>query len=155
MMKNAHFLDVAGYYESVMDSCDLSQDAFAKRIGVSQSTVANYLRMLTLPESVRSILKESDLKVRHARELLRLKTEEDQIDAVLTACKENMSIGDLKDLVDRSIMYPEKRGKRRAMNILVKTINWATRFLAEKQIAVKVGKRESPEHIDIIIRVRK
>ena len=154
-MEKTHFLDRALHYESVMDTYGLSQVAFAKKIGVAQSTVANHLRMLTLPESLQEMIRESDLKVKHIRELLRLRTEEDQTEAFFAACKDKMSVEELKDLVDRFIAHPEKRGKRRAFGLFIKSINWAVRSLTDKKMEVKVSKRESDDHIDINIRIKK
>ena len=54
----------------------LSQEEAARRLGRSQPAVANKLRLLRLPDSVRQFLQENGLTERHARALLRLGTEE-------------------------------------------------------------------------------
>ena len=53
----------------------LSQEEAARRLGRSQPAVANKLRLLRLPDSVRQFLQENNLTERHARALLRLGTE--------------------------------------------------------------------------------
>ena len=59
----------------------LSQEEAARRLGRSQPAVANKLRLLRLPDSVRQFLQENGLTERHARALLRLGTEEQQLSA--------------------------------------------------------------------------
>lgn len=54
----------------------LSQEETARRLGRSQPAVANKLRLLRLPDSVRQFLQKNGLTERHARALLRLGTEE-------------------------------------------------------------------------------
>ncbi|MGA8502584.1 MAG: ParB/RepB/Spo0J family partition protein, partial [Candidatus Sulfotelmatobacter sp.] len=54
----------------------LTQVQIADRIGVSRETVANYMRLLRLPEKVMSYMLEERLSFSDARELLRLESEE-------------------------------------------------------------------------------
>ena len=54
----------------------LTQQQIAERIGVSRETVANYMRLLRLPEKVRNYLLEDRLSFSDAREILRLENEE-------------------------------------------------------------------------------
>ena len=59
----------------MLDMCSLTQSEIAKKIGVSQSYVANKLRLLNFPEHLRKRILEAGLTERHARTLLKLKDE--------------------------------------------------------------------------------
>ena len=58
--------------------CGLSQEEAAKKIGKSQSAVANKLRLLKLPEDTLRVLRDAGCTERHARALLRLEGTESQ-----------------------------------------------------------------------------
>ena len=70
----------------------LSQEEAARRLGRSQPAVANKLRLLRLPDSVRQFLQENGLTERHARALLRLGTEEQQLSAAQVFCRRRMNV---------------------------------------------------------------
>jgi ParB family chromosome partitioning protein len=63
-------LEEAEGYRSLVDRFGLTQDEIAKAVGKDRSTVANMLRLLRLPPSIRKLLDESRLSMGHARALL-------------------------------------------------------------------------------------
>lgn len=74
----SHFIKISG----------LTQEEAARRLGKSQATISNKLRLLKLGDRVISFLLSFSFTERHARALLRLKTEDERI-AALTYIKEN------------------------------------------------------------------
>ncbi|MEG2959067.1 MAG: ParB/RepB/Spo0J family partition protein [Oscillospiraceae bacterium] len=65
-------MEEAGGYKVLMDEHGMTQEDVAKRMGKSRSAVANTLRLLTLPDSVRYLLEEQKLSPGHARAILSL-----------------------------------------------------------------------------------
>jgi ParB family transcriptional regulator, chromosome partitioning protein len=63
--------EAAAYYE-LMERFNFTQERVAKEVGKSRSHIANTLRLLTLPESVRSLVREGKLSAGHARTLVGL-----------------------------------------------------------------------------------
>ncbi len=63
-------LEEAGGYETLRDTFGFSQQKIAAAVGKSRSTVANMLRLLTLPPSVRRLLEEGKLSMGHGRAIL-------------------------------------------------------------------------------------
>jgi ParB family chromosome partitioning protein len=63
--------EAAAYYE-LMERFSFTQERVAKEVGKSRSHIANTLRLLTLPESVRALLREGKLTAGHARTLIGL-----------------------------------------------------------------------------------
>ena len=57
----------------------LTQEALAQRLGKGQSTIANKLRLLKLPDEIKSAIMRKELSERHARALMPLKDPELQI----------------------------------------------------------------------------
>ncbi|MEC8989742.1 MAG: ParB/RepB/Spo0J family partition protein, partial [Candidatus Latescibacterota bacterium] len=65
-------IEEAEAYRSLMSTCMLSQDDIAARVGKDRSTVANSLRLLKLPVSIRQLLRDGALQMGHARTLIGL-----------------------------------------------------------------------------------
>lgn len=63
-------------YQSLKDNFDLTQEEIAKRVSKSRSTVANVLRILSLPPFVINEIKKGNVTVGHAKALLSLETDE-------------------------------------------------------------------------------
>lgn len=77
------FLEEAQAMRELLRETGMTQDALARRLGRSPSSVANLLRLLRLPEAVRRAVGEEKLTERHARALLKLDGDEKaQLDAV-------------------------------------------------------------------------
>ncbi len=68
-------IDEAAGIASLMEQCGLTQENAAERLGKSRPAVANSLRLLTLPEEIRELLKNGTLSAGHARCLVPLGTE--------------------------------------------------------------------------------
>ena len=67
-----HYMEEAAAIARLISTYDMSQDEAAKRLGRSQSAVANKLRLLRLSSTCVELLREYGLTERHARTLLRL-----------------------------------------------------------------------------------
>ena len=79
---------------------DLTQEQAAEKLGKSQSTVANKLRLLRLPEDVRALLRENGLTERHARALLPLSPALQETTAA-TILKNDLSVRQTEQLVKK------------------------------------------------------
>ena len=86
--------------DGVLKMRKLSQTEAAKMLGVSQSYVANKLRLLGLEEGLQEKIVAAGLTERHARALLRLKSKEDQQKALDIICARRLSVAESEALVD-------------------------------------------------------
>ncbi|MGH9317293.1 MAG: ParB/RepB/Spo0J family partition protein [Thermoanaerobaculia bacterium] len=71
-------LDAAGAYARLREEFHLTQEEVARRVGKDRATVANSLRLLKLPVSVREKVREGSISAGHARALLSLSSTDDQ-----------------------------------------------------------------------------
>lgn len=94
-------LEEASAYRYLMDSFDLHQEEVSKRVGKDRSTIANALRLLRLPEKVKSDLNESRLSMGHARALLALDADEDMVEASIEVISRKLSVRDTEKLVKK------------------------------------------------------
>jgi len=94
-------IEEAEAYRNLMESFDLAQEEVAKRVGKDRSTVANALRLLRLPDSVREDVVASRLTMGHARALLALEEEEDLQEARDQIVRKKLSVREAEALVKR------------------------------------------------------
>lgn len=93
--EDLNFLEEAEAYYNLIREHSYTQEKLAELIGKKQSTIANKIRLLKLPQRIRKKLLESNLTERHARALLKLPTEELQkksfkyCNKKIFKCKEN------------------------------------------------------------------
>ena len=66
-------LEVGMSFRHLMEECDLTQESLAKRVGMGRSSVANFLRMLELPEQLQGMLRGGQLSLGHAKALAGLR----------------------------------------------------------------------------------
>lgn len=92
-------LEEAEAYQTLIKKLALTQEQVSERIGKSRPYIANYLRLLTLPDPTKKLLQAGQLSMGQARTLLSLK-KKDQIDALaVKAAKENLTVRQLEQLV--------------------------------------------------------
>jgi ParB family transcriptional regulator, chromosome partitioning protein len=99
-------LEEAEGYERLADEFSLTQQQVADVVGKDRSTVANALRLLQLPASVRQLLREGSLTAGHARALLGLDGEVRMADAARQAVEGEWSVRDVEAYVKRARKGP-------------------------------------------------
>ncbi|MBQ8164461.1 MAG: ParB/RepB/Spo0J family partition protein [Clostridia bacterium] len=93
------FLEEAeAYYCLVMDH-GITQEQLAQKVGKSQSTIANKVRLLKLPPLVQKIINDNNLTERHARALLRLPDEQLQLKALKAICDHHYTVQKTEDFI--------------------------------------------------------
>lgn len=107
-------LEEAHAYRQLIDEFGLTQEAVAERVGKARSTVANLLRLLTLPDGVQAAVNDGRLSGAHARALLPLPTAEMQTAAMNQALKMSLSVRQTETLVAHLLAdaRPEPRPRR-------------------------------------------
>ena len=105
--KDLDFLEEAEGLRKLIRMFGLSQEEAARRIGKSQSAVANKLRLLKLPEDVLEGLRQHGLGERHGRALLRLPDAEAQRAALSRIVEEGMTVAAAEAMVDALLAPPE------------------------------------------------
>jgi len=77
--KNLTAIEEAKSYKNILDRGYLTQEQLAEKIGISQSTIANKMRLLNLCDEVQDALLKEKISERHARALLAIKDPTEQI----------------------------------------------------------------------------
>ena len=95
-----NMFDEARSLQGMIKMRNLSQNQVANMLGVSQSYVANKLRLLSLDNALQEQILSSNLSERHARALLRLKSKEQRQQALDQICSRNLSVAKSEALID-------------------------------------------------------
>ena len=138
----------------------MTQEEVGRRLSVSQSYVANKLRLLRLSEEARAILREGKLTERHARTVLRL-PEEMRIPALLRMKKEEMNVAAAERYVERLLREGEKkpsatrRGVLKDIRLFYNSLDRAVQLVKEAGIGILSERTEHDDHIELIIRIDK
>ena len=93
--KNLTAIEEAKSYKNLLDKGYLTQEDLAKRMGLSQSTISNKLRLLTLDDEVQEALLNEKISERHARSLLQLDTKEEQKNWLNRVIRDRMTVRQL------------------------------------------------------------
>ena len=106
-------LEEAHAYRQLLDEFGLTQEAVAERVGKARSTVANLVRLLTLPEAIQAAVNDGRLSGAHARALLPLPSPEMQIAAMNQINKLGLSVRQTETLVTNLMVEKKPEAKQR------------------------------------------
>lgn len=99
--EDLHFIEEAEAYYCLMMEHGITQDDLAYRLGKSQSTIANKIRLLKLPPLVKRIISDNGLSERHARALLKISDEQLQLRTLRTVCGKRLNVSKTEQLVSK------------------------------------------------------
>lgn len=99
--RNLNPMEEAKSYKRILDHGLKTQAELAKEIGVSQSTIANKLRLLSLAEPVKQALSENKISERHARALLKITSLDKQEELLNKVITERLTVKDLDDEIKK------------------------------------------------------
>ena len=164
--ENLSFMEEAEAYRNLLYQHGLTQEELALSIGKTQSSVANKVRLLKLSKLIREIIKDHRLSERHARALLRLKTEEEQLKALEKITSKNLNVQQTDELID-SMLEPEetalqsikrpilKTTSLKDMRLFTNTMRHAVELMRRHGIEAKSIETEYDEYIEYVITVPK
>ncbi len=107
-------LEEAQAYEMLQKNLGLTQAEVSKRLGKSRPYIANYLRLLTLPQKTKRLLQRGELSMGQARTLLGLKDKDSIDDLARKVVKNGITVRQLESLVAK-LNEKEKKPKKKAI----------------------------------------
>ncbi|MGB4439420.1 MAG: nucleoid occlusion protein [Sedimentibacter sp.] len=157
------FIEEAMAYERLIEDFDLNQTQLAEKLGKSQSTIANKMRILKLPESVKQKIREGNLSERHARALLKIEDEDLLLSIVDKVIKKDLNVSETEKLINsitEDLNYKKMKDKRYVRNfinykIYINTIKNAYNEIVKTGIDAKFEQEESDEFIEIKVKIPK
>lgn len=163
--EDLHYLEEARGYISLIQDHGLTQEELAKKIGKSQSTIANKIRLLRLSDEIKEMLIQNNLTERHARSLLRLPDEGLRKKVLKKIIEKNYNVKDAEMLIDKTMdriqLMKKESGKRkmiggyRDLRIFVNTIKNAVVMMKDYGINPLVSEVDKGDTIEITVTIPK
>ncbi|HHU91882.1 MAG TPA: nucleoid occlusion protein [Halanaerobiaceae bacterium] len=152
--KDLSFLEEARAYQQLIKIFGLTQRELAEKIGKSQSTIANKLRLLTLPTDVCQQLEDENISERHARALLKLADRESQLAVIEKIKKEKLSVKETERLIERMLQDKEEEKEPRVytvyrdLRLFINTLNNTVDEMKNAGLDVQVEQSDAEDYIE-------
>lgn len=159
-----NFFEEASGLKNLLDTWGVTQEEAAMRLGKSQSSIANKIRLLRLtPEEQIQIL-ELGLSERHARELLRLKQQEDRKTAIEYISERGLNVEQTSLYIDRILEKDEQIAKNppikkpvliRDLRLFMNTLARAVETMKKSGVNAESSTVETDEFIEYTVHIAK
>ena len=163
--EDLNYFEEAEGYARLIQEFQITQEEVAKKMGKSQPTIANKLRLLHLSEKVRREISVDVITERHVRSLLKLKNEDLQLEALNRIYKGNLNVRQTDDLVENMLITEEKNVREQKkkkmmkaikdMKIFVNTIKGTVKTIQDAGLPAEVTEREDDDYLEVVIRLPK
>ena len=138
----------------IMKAENLTQNELAERLGYRQSTVANKLRLLKLPEYIKKAISQGTITERHARALLNVP--EDKLeDVYLTITNRKYNVSKTEEYIRELSERAKNRGVSNNLKIGINTIKQAYELCRKSGIDADMQVTEYENNVKIVIRMKK
>lgn len=138
----------------------LTQAQIAQKLGRSQSTVANKLRLLRLPEEVLQVLERAGLTERHARALLSLSDPREQLLAAETMARRHLTVAEAEAYVQGRLHTLQKTPPARRSAYILKdvrlflnSVQRQVQLIRQNGVAAELTRQEAEDAVILTIRV--
>ncbi|MBI9012968.1 MAG: ParB/RepB/Spo0J family partition protein [Clostridiales bacterium] len=153
------FIEEAESYKKLIEFHGITQNDLSEKIGKSQSTISNKLRILKLEDHILDTFKQSNLTERHARSLLRLgdvKEQEKVLNKVLDKC---LNVKETEKLVESKLNHYKKKNQNSTFKVNYRiyhnTIKKAFKLVQDLSTDSSMTTSELEDCLEITIRIPK
>lgn len=154
-------IEEAVAYAKLLELHNLTQEALAQRLGKGQSTIANKLRLLKLPQDVQDALLQKVITERHARALIPLKSPELQAKLLEEIIEKHLNVKQTEDRVVKLLEKnngkpkPKRKAFSRDTRIAMNTIRQSLSMVEDSGVKLNTEEEEFEEYIQLTIKIPK
>jgi ParB family chromosome partitioning protein len=154
-------IEEAVAYAKLIELHNLTQEALAQRLGKGQSTIANKLRLLKLPEEVQDSIRQKLITERHARALISLKIPQKQVELLHEIIEKNLNVKQTEDRIVQLLDGTKRKAKpkRKAFSkdtrIAMNTIRQSLTMVQDSGITLNSEEEEFDDYYQFTIRIPK
>jgi len=157
--KDLSFMEEAKAYQQLIEKFSLTQQDLAEKIGKGQSTIANKLRLLSLPTDVCKQIELQYITERHARALLRLDNKDSQLSIIKKIKEKKLTVKETEKLIEDILNGKDKKSNvytvYKDLRLFINTLNNSISEMKEAGLNVHVEKSEEDEFVEFTIRLPK
>ncbi len=156
-------IEEAQAYQRLLELHELTQEALAQRLGKGQSTIANKLRLLKLPEIIQQAILKREISERHARALVPIKDEVLQLQLLQETIEQDYNVRQLEQRINE-ILNPEEKPKKaksrrkavsKDIRIALNTIRQSLTMVNQSGIHLETEEEEHDEFYQITVKIPK
>jgi len=139
--ENLNAIEVGISYQRLIEECELTQEQLSVKVGKKRSTITNYLRLLKLPAEIQGGLQLKKLSMGHARALVGIESEKEQVKIYRRILEEGLSVREVEELAKAEKTpknTPPKSPGRRAMSFEQQRFKSGLSTLLGKSIKLKI-----------------
>lgn len=152
-------IEEAQAYAKLIEIHGLTQESLAHRLGKGQSTVANKLRLLKLPQAVQDALLDKTITERHARALISVKSPKQQEKLLAEVHEKQLNVKQLEERIKKLDKKPRPRPRRKAFSkdtrLAINTIRQSIDMVTDSGMDIDTQEREEETYYEITIRIPK
>ncbi len=160
-------IEEAYAYEQLLELHEITQEALAQRLGKGQSTVANKIRLLRLPEEIQKAIMDKEISERHARALISLKDSKQQMKVFQEVLEKQLNVKQLeviiKDLLNpesdsqkvKKAPRPKRKSVSRDVRIALNTIKQSLNMVTKSGIDVQTEEEDTDDFYTITVKIPK
>lgn len=156
-------IEEAKAYQQLMELHKLTQESLAQRLGKGQSTIANKIRLLQLPEPVQQFLLDRKITERHARALLGLKEETTQMALLAEIIEKDLNVKQTETRVQQILEKENPQPKSQPRKLLVSkdvrialnTIRQSVDMVMKTGMNVETQEEDLEDYFQVTIRIPK
>ncbi|GIO28221.1 nucleoid occlusion protein [Ornithinibacillus bavariensis] len=156
-------IEEAVAYAKLLELQNLTQEALAQRLGKNQSTIANKLRLLKLPEQVQQALLSKQITERHARALIKVKDEAVQLKLLQDIIEYELNVKQTEERIDNLNTAKEKpkrkkpklKGINKDIRIAMNTIRQSLTMVSDTGIDIQSEEQDLEDYYQITIKIPK
>lgn len=162
--EDLNFIEEAEGYSNLINDHGFTQQKLAEKIGKNQSTVANKLRVLRLPDDIKKLLVENNLTERHARALLKLPDHELQLAILEKVINDDLTVKKteklIKDMLEDITKEDEPENKQSIKSMInfriyLNTIKNAYNAIKESGVNAKYEQKDMGDFIQVSVKIPK
>ena len=160
--RDLDFFEEAEGFKRLIDQYGLTQEEAARKVGKTQSAVANKLRLLRLSTQNMELIRSANLTERHARCLLRLDDENDRINATKYIIEHDLNVSRSEQYIDALLKEkdaPPVGGERKVVRLIkdvrffLNTLNRAVGVMVDAGIGATVDQTEDEDCLTLTISI--
>lgn len=161
--RDLDFFEEAEGFKRLIDQYGLTQEEAARKVGKTQSAVANKLRLLRLSTQNMELIRSANLTERHARCLLRLEDENDRINATKYIIEHDLNVSRSEQYIDALLKEkdspPVIGGERKVVRLIkdvrffLNTLNRAVGVMVDAGIGATVDQTEDDDCLTLTISI--
>jgi ParB family chromosome partitioning protein len=153
-------IEEAVAYQRLMEIHQLTQESLAQRLGKSQSTIANKIRLIQLSEPVKQALMERKITERHARALLSLNTEELQLKVLDNIISKDLNVKQTETRVEffkesANIKKQNRISFSKDVRLALNTIRQSVEMINSSGMEATTNENDFEDYYEIIIKIPK